>query len=453
MSHRSGSIVGPVVLIVFGAAFLLRDHFPSLAFGQLFLRYWPVLLILWGLIRLVEFYTAPAGQARSGLSTVEVSLLLVGFLLLGFIAFTMRVSHSEFGHELGIDGGGFGNWGGDWMQERFPFSAKLQQTLKPGEALWIQGQRGDVVILPSGDGQLNLEASDQVAGSTRNDAQNLFQRSQPVLREDGGHYVLQPAGNENEAITANLRLQVPPTTPIQVEVGRGDLQLSGWKAAVSLSTQRGAATVNDVQGDVHVSAHHDSVRVERVSGRVEIDGNGDDVTLADIQGPVTLSGDFSGSFSLERLAQGLQFTSSRSQLSAAGLSGSLTGDRSAMRIDSVDRLSFDTRDKEIEVNHFRGALHVRNAHGSVSVTSDKVPQEPLEIVTSQGEISLTLPAASEFALDASARRGSIESQFPVTVNDDGHLAQAHGRVGSKGPQITLETSDSTITLRKAGNGG
>ena len=448
MTHRSESIAGPLVLIIIGTALLLRDRFPGLALGALFLRYWPVLLILWGLVRLVEFYSAPSGQVRTGLSSTEISLLLVGFLLLGFISFTMRVSHSEFGHEMGLGDGGVGFLGHDWMRQRFPFSAHLQQPLKVGEPLWIQGQRGDVVVVPASDGQLSLEASDQVAGSSSSDAATLFQHSQPTLHEDGGHYVLQAAGESNDAVIANLRLQVPPTTPVQVETGRGDLQLSGWKAAVSLSTQRGAATVSDVHGDVKISAHHDSVRVERVSGRVGIEGNGDDVTLADIQGPVTLNGDFSGSFQLERLAQGLQFTSSRSQLSAAALPGSVTGDRSAMRIDSVDRLSFDTRDKEIEVSHFRGALHVRNAHGSVSVTTDAVPLEPLEIITSQGEISLTLPAASQFALDASARRGSIDSQFPITVNDDGHLAQVHGRVGTKGPPVTLETSDSSIALHK-----
>ena len=51
---RPRSIVGPIVLIGIGSLFLVRNLLPEIAFFDMFIRYWPFLLIAWGVVRLVE---------------------------------------------------------------------------------------------------------------------------------------------------------------------------------------------------------------------------------------------------------------------------------------------------------------------------------------------------------------------------------------------------------------
>ncbi|MGA7289609.1 MAG: DUF5668 domain-containing protein, partial [Terriglobales bacterium] len=66
--HRS--IAGPVVLILMGVLFLLGTMgiLEIHSLGRLFARFWPALLILWGLLKLMEYEQAKrAGQPARGI--------------------------------------------------------------------------------------------------------------------------------------------------------------------------------------------------------------------------------------------------------------------------------------------------------------------------------------------------------------------------------------------------
>src|SRR6202166_2599195 len=82
------SIAGPVVLILVGILFLLGTmHVLELhSLGQMFARFWPALLILWGVIKLVEHEQAKrAGQQPRGIGVGGVFLVLF-IIIAGLIA-------------------------------------------------------------------------------------------------------------------------------------------------------------------------------------------------------------------------------------------------------------------------------------------------------------------------------------------------------------------------------
>src|SRR5258707_14248010 len=73
------SMAGPVGLIIVGFVFLLATmgklEFPVLA--RLFAHYWPVLIILWGVMKLVEHQRAQrTGMRASGIGAGGVFLLI-----------------------------------------------------------------------------------------------------------------------------------------------------------------------------------------------------------------------------------------------------------------------------------------------------------------------------------------------------------------------------------------
>src|SRR5437016_4898468 len=51
---RRSSVVAPLLLIGIGALFLFRNLYPELALLDFLAKYWPVLLIIWGGLRLSE---------------------------------------------------------------------------------------------------------------------------------------------------------------------------------------------------------------------------------------------------------------------------------------------------------------------------------------------------------------------------------------------------------------
>ncbi len=51
---RRGSVIGPLILIGLGVLFLFRNLWPEIPLVDLISRFWPFLLIAWGVIRLIE---------------------------------------------------------------------------------------------------------------------------------------------------------------------------------------------------------------------------------------------------------------------------------------------------------------------------------------------------------------------------------------------------------------
>src|SRR6266849_4453018 len=73
------SIAGPIVLILLGVLFLLgtMGMLNWHGLGLMFARYWPLLLILWGVIKLIEHQQAKrAGLPSRGIGAGGVFLML-----------------------------------------------------------------------------------------------------------------------------------------------------------------------------------------------------------------------------------------------------------------------------------------------------------------------------------------------------------------------------------------
>ena len=70
----------------------------------------------------------------------------------------------------------------------------------------------------------------------------------------------------------------------------------------------------------------------------------------------------------------------------------------------------------------------------------------LEFETVNGGIEVSLPARSNFDLDARASNGSIDTDLAVAVS--GRVKRNHlkGQVGSGGPNLRLSTVNGGITL-------
>src|SRR5579859_7961895 len=86
--RRRRSFAGPFVLIVLGVVFLMcTTRVLSLSrMAHLFANYWPLLLILWGVIKLIEHQQAQReGYRASGIGAGGI-LLVIMIVVFGLIA-------------------------------------------------------------------------------------------------------------------------------------------------------------------------------------------------------------------------------------------------------------------------------------------------------------------------------------------------------------------------------
>src|SRR4051812_12635851 len=97
--NRPRSLAAPIVLIVLGVIFLLVNfaYLSWFQLGHYFARYWPVLLIVWGVVKLFETrQDRAAGRPPRGIGLGGL-LLLILLLLFGIAATTAsRMKWHEF---------------------------------------------------------------------------------------------------------------------------------------------------------------------------------------------------------------------------------------------------------------------------------------------------------------------------------------------------------------------
>lgn len=100
---RHRSFAGPLVLIVIGVIFLLGNmHMLSWArIGTWFAHYWPLLLILWGVVKMVEHQQARReGYRAPGIGAGGIFLIIM-IVVFGLIATQMnQVNWSHLHDEL-----------------------------------------------------------------------------------------------------------------------------------------------------------------------------------------------------------------------------------------------------------------------------------------------------------------------------------------------------------------
>src|SRR5580693_9838974 len=103
---RRRSFAGPVVLIVLGIVFLLGNlHMLSwMRLGTWFAHYWPALLILWGVIKVIEYQQAQReGVPARGIGAGGV-MLVVAIVFFGLIATqASRFNWGEIRDNMNID--------------------------------------------------------------------------------------------------------------------------------------------------------------------------------------------------------------------------------------------------------------------------------------------------------------------------------------------------------------
>lgn len=430
----AASIFFPVLAIAVGGLILARHVLPALSLGVWIANYWPVLLILWGLIRLLEHFARPA-RTRAGLSGGEIFLVIV--IVVCGLAFSgaYHFRHSRMATYWGVN---IDNW--NPFLDSYDFSASTRAALPPGAAgeVLVRGYRGDVTVVAGAAGEVAAAVSDQVRAGSQDAARNLFQEAQPVIRQEGGQWLVLPTGDSSgRAISAGLQLTLPSNLPLTVQIESGDITVPQWQASLDLHTVHGAVTAAGAGGNVQVAVAHGSVHLDQVRGNVIISGGGDDIAVSNVTGQTRLDGEYVGDLRFRNLAGGLSFHSNRTSLDVAALPGSLSYDLGEITIDGASRIQLQTRNVEVDIRDFRGPLQVDNRNESVRVSTDAPLAAPIHIGNRNADIRLTLAPGSRFQLAASADNGDV-------VNGFGDFAHTPGA-----PDVSLRTTSGTISIRPA----
>ena len=439
---RRRSIFSGLLLIVIGVLFFLHYHVPGLGIGHLFLRYWPVLLIVWGLARLFDYFASQrTGQSSPPLlSGGEIGLII----LLFFVGF-------------GIWAGGWINdqdidWG-PWMGHTASATEEIPaQPVKAGAKIRVSTDRGNITVHAEADNNLRVIVSKTVWEMSDSEADRRLQDMRVLVTPTADGFEIRPNVSKEIRTKVDLEIHVPKQVSIVASTNNGDFSASDVTGGVSLNSRSGGVEIHDVTGDVNVTAEHGDLRISGVHGDVRLSGHGSEVDLSDVTGDATIESNFYGPIRVSNVAKTMRYTSSISDLTIEQLAGRMELNPDRLEIsDTRGSVDVRTTNKDVAMENIAGRVKVTDRHGDIELQLRQPPHDEIDLTDDSGQITLTLPSSSMFEIIAASKSGDVQSDFEdptLKTTSEGETNRLEGKVGAHGPQIRLSTSYGTISIRK-----
>ena len=447
--HRS--IAGPVVLILLGVLFLLGTmgvlEWHGLA--VLFARFWPALLILWGVLKLIEYEQAKRlGQPARGIGVGGVFLML--FLIgAGLIATqAARLNWKSIGEHIQI--GDNEDLDEIFGGSTFNYSDELSQDIPAGSTLHVNDDRGTITINVADGKTMKVSVRKKVRAEKEQDANNYNSKTKPQIVAGDKVVTLNAntQGAGDKGVTTDMDIYVPVNTALVITSSRGDVTIAGMSSNIEVNHHRGEVNINDHTGSVSLNLDGSSARLAHLKGNLTIQGKANEVAVEDVDGEAHLNGEFQESVRLVRISKTVSFHSSRTDMEFARLDGRLDLDSGDLRADSLlGPMRLTTRSKDVALEGLSGDLRLEDSNGTVEVGLHKPGN--IQIDNRKGDVRVSIPPNTAIKVEARTREGEISSDFDeIKVENSNKQSSASGAIGSNGPRLAMNCEKGSIEIRK-----
>jgi DUF4097 and DUF4098 domain-containing protein YvlB len=445
------SMAGAVVLILLGLLFLLGTmgvlnwHGLTMMFG----RYWPALLILWGVIKLIEHEQCKrAGIPGRGIGVGGV-FLMVFLIMAGLIATgASRVDWGNIRDHLQIDDSDVNEMFGG---SSFDYDGELSSALPAGTTgLRINDDRGTITVNVADDKKLRVSWRKKVHAENQQEADSFNKKTDVTIVPADKVMVLNAntQGAGDKGVSVDLDVYVPRNTDLVITSRRGDITVTGTTGSVDVNHQRGEVNLSDLTGNATLTVERSSARIQHIKGDVTLQGKANEVAIEDVDGAVHLIGEFQESVRLVRVTKTVSFHSSRTDMEFAHLDGRLDLDSGDLRADSLaGPMHLTTRSKDIALQGLSGDLRLEDTNGTVEV-GVRSPGN-IQIDNRKGDVQIAIPPNTAIKVEARTRDGEIQSDFDeIKVENQHNQSSGSGSIGTNGPRLAINCDRGTIEIRK-----
>jgi DUF4097 and DUF4098 domain-containing protein YvlB len=418
----------------------------------MFAQYWPLLLILWGVIRLAEYYSDRAqGYATRTVGGGGV-LFLILIIMFGLAASTgEKVNWQGIRGDVDVDDDFFGGMFGQSYSFNNSQTRDLPATLKDG-TVRVLNDRGDLTVNAWDENRVKVDVAKKVCAQSQDEASKFDSQTQPTISVDGNVITINAntSAAGNASVRSDLEIWVPKALAADVATRRGDINITGRAGNVKVSNSRGDITVEDVTGNVELDQRKGDIHVSKVTGDVTASAQANDTTVSDIGGSVKLDGEFFGGINLSKIAKPIKVHTSRTDMELVKLDGDLTMDAGDLRANNLaGPMRVMTRSKDVHLDDLSGDLRIENSNSTVEVHSTKLGS--IQIDNRKGDVQIIVPEKSAFQAELKTRDGEITSEFGgLNVTTQHNDSSATGSVGTGGPKVQVSNEHGNIEIRKAG---
>lgn len=446
---KRGSLVGPLLLIVIGLVFLVRNIRPDLPLFELFVTWWPAVLIAWGALRIVELtanYFRQRPLPRTGISGGEWTLIIL-VTLGSMTVWSARRWTQQLPGKIRL--GGI-----EVLGEAFDYPVSDQTVAAaPRGRLVIENTRGNTRITGVEGAEVKVSARKSVRALDRETADRASAAAELVVKRDGDTVRVKHGRDapEGARVSIDLEISAPRGSSIEFRGNYGDLEVKDIDGEVSCDSDNAGVRLESIGGRARVDLRRsDIIRALKIKGDIEIKGRGRDIEVEDAAGGVSIEGSWSGETILRRVARTVRFESSRTEIRAGAVPGEMRLSLSQLTLTRVlGPLSVRAETKDIQLADVTDTITLDVDRGDVEIRQPRTDFGRIAVKTGSGDIELALSPAARFSLVASTDRGEAVNDFDprLKVDQDERKASVSGSTGA-GPDIRLETRRGRTVIRK-----
>ena len=451
---RRASLIAPLVLIVLGLLFLVNNLWPELPVMSMVSEWWPVALIAWGFLRVIEI-TSWKAQGRTlpqtGLSGGEWTFIVV-LCVIGSAAFTANKYRDRW--PININHTGLE----DVLGESFDYPQPEQVINGAGKTprVLIENLRGNARIVGADAEDVRASGRLSVRAFQKADAEKAGKDCKLEVVRQGDHIVIRTnqdrAGSSIKA-NAELEITVPRGASVETRGRYGDWEIVDIGGAITVDSDNAGVRITNAGGAVKVDTRNsDIIRVVKAKSTVDISGRGQDVELEGIAGQAFVKGSYRGELTFRNLAKPLRFEGQRSELRCERIPGTFTMSRGEVSgNDVVGPVIIRGQSKDVELSNFTESLEVSVERGDLDIRPGRLPLAKMDIKTRGGNVTLSLPETAKFSIEATTSRGEIDNSYgdPLRQDHSGKGAKLEGTVGT-GPALRVHTERGQVTVNKGG---
>jgi hypothetical protein len=469
MSNRQRpSLLGALLWIGIGLLFLLSNLGIGRNFWSLAGRWWPVLLILFGLGKVIEYYF------KKDAFSIRIGEILGVFFLVIFGSVLTKFADSHIARvfrELPIEIGTASVRPGQWIGESHTYTEEASYPLERPGPIRIVNSYGLVSVSPGSDSEIrvrlkkvvyaqesrarqiasdiHLEASPESALESPATAKP---EAEPGKIQEPGWFVVktnrESVSSGEKRFDTDLEVLIPRNSQLEVINTFGEVEVSGINGAMNLSTTHRPLEVRDCTGPFTLSNRYGESRLTDLTGNVVLEGRGK-AYVENIRGDVTVTNEYSPLEIINvegKVAVSLTENSVRVEnatgpvvVDARGARVTVSGLKNSLRV-TASHQSVDISDvaSDVWIDSRYSTLALRDIKGSTEITSnsDRVTAEEIG-----GSLKLK-GRASGVRIDGI--RGPLDVQTSlkdVIVNDVADRCS-----------ITNEYADISLSAEKLGKG-
>jgi hypothetical protein len=291
IGHRTvGTVFRGLTLVIVGALLLARNLGYNIPIWSGLARYWPVLLIVWGVVKLVEyFHSRRKGDTRPLFSGGEVALLIMVIVAGSAITTAANVSSNIDGV---FDVGDLDLW--DITGNNYSYDEHHELPVTGAPTVDIVNMFGNVDVRPSESDTVVLDVRKTVRASSSEEADRLSSDFTFRIVNDGSTVRIassqdpdQPTGRRmagRQRFKSSLTVYVPKNSAVQLDNRNGRVTVQDLAGRQTVINRYGEVDIQRIAGDVEVTNSFGSVDVRDATGTINVKGRYGDLRL-DLENP------------------------------------------------------------------------------------------------------------------------------------------------------------------------